>query len=159
MNSGDFQLINIFWCAIFLIKNLKSLTYFSSNMAIIYLFIYFGICIKQKFSIIPHVTSFCLIHGITIWQESNVFVWKDSRNELRGTQHEYLTLFCFMFSNMAMIIQELFTVVFPMWSNDHGSKCPTVSVRWQNRSKTAWQEVLIINMQVLGERWLIFINF
>lgn len=42
-------------------------------MPIIYLFIYLGICIKQNFSIIPNVTSFCLIHGIIILQESSVF--------------------------------------------------------------------------------------
>lgn len=81
----------------FLIKKLKSLTAFSRKMPIIFFIIHFGICIEQKFSVVPNATIFCLIHVDTILQESNVFVWKDSGNELQRKQYEcwHCSISCF----------------------------------------------------------------
>lgn len=41
-----------------------------------------------------------------------------------------------------MIIQKLFTVDFLMWSNAYASRAPSVSIRWQNKRKKAWQKTL-----------------
>lgn len=113
---------------------MKSLTAFSSNMPIIFFFIHFGICVKQKFSIIPNVTSFCLIHGIINLQERCLFE-KILEMNCKESDMSIDTVLFHVFQHGYDNTETSYCRHFPMWLNDYGSKCPTVSVRWQNKKK------------------------